>query len=67
LCTAYDEFPVTRGYTVDGGIIEILASKSGTWTVIVTAPSGTTCGIAAGEAWFPIPENKAQFLDTTLR
>ncbi len=67
LSTAYDESPVTRGYTVDGGIIEILASKSGTWTVIVTAPSGTTCGIAAGEAWFPIPENKAQFLDTTLR
>ena len=67
LRTAYDESPVTRGYTVDGGFIEILASKSGTWTVIVTAPSGTTCGIAAGETWFPIPENKQHFLDTALR
>ena len=67
LRTAYDEIPVTKGYTVDGEIIEILVSKSGTWTVIVTAPSGTTCGIAAGESWFPIPENKAQSLDTALR
>ncbi len=67
LRTAYDESPVTRGLTVDGKVLEILASDRGTWTIIVTAPSGETCGIAAGEAWFTVPESKKQPQDTALR
>ena len=67
LRTAYDESPVTRGLTVDGKVLEILASKTGTWTIIVTAPSGETCGIAAGEALSPVPESKAQTLGAALR
>ena len=65
--TKYDESPVSMGLTVDGKVLEILASDRGTWTIIVTAPSGETCGIAAGDAWSPVRENKAQFLDFALR
>ena len=67
LRAAYDESPVTRGYTADGKVIEILASETGTWTAIVTAPSGETCGVAAGEGWSTVPESKTQRLDAALR
>ena len=67
LRAAYDESPVASGYTADGEVIEILASEMGTWTAIVTAPSGETCVVAAGEAWPTVPERKMQPLDTALR
>src|SRR5947207_8619344 len=46
------EKPEAAGLTHNGGVIEILASKDGgTWTVIMTAPNGLSCLLAAGEAW----------------
>ena len=49
--TKYDESPVSIGLISDGKVLEILASDRGTWSMIITAPSGETCGVAAGEAW----------------
>ncbi|PIV73598.1 MAG: hypothetical protein COW55_12385 [Rhodobacteraceae bacterium CG17_big_fil_post_rev_8_21_14_2_50_65_11] len=35
-----------------GRIIEVFASTdTGTWTITVTAPDGTTCLVASGNAW----------------
>lgn len=35
-----------------GAVTEIYASeKTGTWTILVTRPDGTSCAVAAGEAW----------------
>ena len=35
-----------------GRIIEVFASEeTGTWTITVTAPDGTTCLVASGSAW----------------
>jgi hypothetical protein len=45
------EKPEAAGLTHSGGVIEILASRDGTWTVIMTAPNGLFCLLAAGEAW----------------
>tara|TARA_Y100000031_G_C8177535_1_gene364822 strand:+ start:176 stop:370 length:195 start_codon:yes stop_codon:yes gene_type:complete len=34
-----------------GAVLEVLASKGGTWTILVTQPNGTSCVVATGEAW----------------
>jgi len=33
----------------------VLVSEAGTWTILVTAPSGTSCAVASGEAWQSLP------------
>ena len=44
------------GLANNGGVIEILSSKTGnSWTIILTMPNGTTCMIAAGENWESLP------------
>ena len=62
----YDESPVSLGLTSDGKVLEILASDKGTWTIIVTVPSGQTCGLATGEAWSSAPKPDIQTGDTAL-
>ena len=39
------------GLSTDGGLIEIYSSEKGTWTILVTRPSGITCLVAAGDNW----------------
>jgi hypothetical protein len=57
----YKEAPVAVGVTSTGGLIEVLSSgEDGTWTIIVTAPTGLSCLMAAGEGWTPLV---AQALD----
>ncbi len=36
---------------MDGQLMEVLTSEHGTWTVLLTSPSGRTCVIAAGTSW----------------
>ncbi len=43
------------GLTVSGGIIEVFASKEGTWTMVITQPNGTSCLIAVGQDWENLP------------
>lgn len=49
--TAHDEVPQAIGLTRDGGVLEVVASPTGGWTMIVTYPGRPTCIIAVGEAW----------------
>ena len=51
----YAEAPVAMGLVSNGTILEVLVSKNGSWTVIVTRPDGTSCLLAAGEAWEELP------------
>jgi len=37
--------------TQPGQVLELFASSSGSWTMVVTTPNGTSCLIAAGENW----------------
>ncbi len=56
LSSGYSEAPVAMGLVSNGSILEVLASKDGTWTVIVTRPDGMSCVVAAGEAWEDLPK-----------
>lgn len=47
----YDETPAALGIASSGGLVEVLTSGSGTWTIIVTSPQGVSCVVAAGEIW----------------
>ena len=48
---AYGEFLVGRGLSSDGRLIELYAAQTGTFTLIATSPTGTSCLVATGEAW----------------
>ncbi len=52
----YSETPVSMGLASNGAIIEILASPSGTFTIILTRPNGLSCVMAAGENWEDLPK-----------
>ncbi len=51
LSSNYDEAPVAMGLTSTGRVLEVVVSEAGSWTIIVTLPSGVSCGIAAGVSW----------------
>ena len=40
----------------NGSVLELLTSRGGSWTILVTAPDGTTCLMATGENWENIPK-----------
>ena len=49
-----EEFSETRraiGLGTENVVVEIFAATSGSWSIIVTFPNGTTCLVAAGEAF----------------
>ena len=57
LAGKYREAPVALGVTNTGGLVEVLSSgEDGTWTIIVTSPTGLSCLMAAGEGWRPLEE-----------
>jgi hypothetical protein len=39
------------GLSADGGVLEILASSNGSWTILITYPNRPTCVIATGQAF----------------
>ncbi len=50
------EAPIAYGLTSTGQVIEVLASGTGSWTMIITSTDGTSCALAAGESWVKPPE-----------
>lgn len=51
LADKYSEAPVKIGITSKGYVLEVLASESGSWTIIITRPNGISCYMASGRAW----------------
>lgn len=47
----YKEAPVAMALTMAGNVLEIIASETGTFTVLITEPSGRTCVVEAGKSW----------------
>jgi hypothetical protein len=39
------------GLSADGGVLEVLVSPEGSWTILVTYPKRPTCVVAVGQAW----------------
>ncbi len=59
----YSEAPVSTGLSIglasNGSVIEVLASPSGSFTIILTQPNGFSCVMAAGENWQNLPKRLA--------
>lgn len=52
LGAAYAEAPVSLGLQNSGDLLEVFASsRTGSWTIVSTAPDGEACVVAAGERW----------------
>ena len=53
----YGEKPVAFGITTEGALVQLIANKSGkTWTIVIHTPEGTSCLLAAGQAWKVRPQ-----------
>jgi hypothetical protein len=50
----HNERPNALGLSADGGVLEILVSPEGGWTILVTYPERQTCVVAVGRAWEPL-------------
>ncbi|MGH6898338.1 MAG: hypothetical protein ACREJ5_17600 [Geminicoccaceae bacterium] len=47
----HEETPQALGLSADGGVLEVLVSPEGGWTILVTYPKKPTCVVAVGKAW----------------
>lgn len=56
----YGERPVATGLASNGTVLEVLAARSGTWTILVTRPDGTSCVVAAGEGWEDLADEEGK-------
>jgi hypothetical protein len=59
LAKDYSEQPAAIGMVASGGVIELLTSASGSWTLILTLPSGMSCLVATGDDWTAKPPQLA--------
>jgi hypothetical protein len=64
LSSEYQEAPAGIGLASNGSVVELLTSKGGTWTLMVTRPNGTTCLIGTGEAWQPVVRKASAEFDS---
>lgn len=55
LKSKYQESRQAVGLISDNGAAELYISEKGTWTMLVTLPSGKSCIIAAGHSWDSSP------------
>ncbi len=51
LAKKYKEVPKAMGLVSNSGMMEVYVSEQGTWSILMTAPNGITCLIAAGNNW----------------
>ncbi len=52
LAEAYGESRQSIGLAPNNSVVEVFASlETGTWTITVTTPNGTTCLVASGQAF----------------
>lgn len=57
LAQKYEERPIAVAMTSNGQLLEVLSTKDGaTWTIILSAPDGTSCLLTIGEDWKTLDE-----------
>ncbi|WP_420393645.1 hypothetical protein [Acuticoccus sp.] len=59
LSKKFGETQRSFGLQNDSRVLELYASSDGTWTAILSLPSGKSCVVAAGEAWTVVPQTLA--------
>ena len=60
LSSNFKESPVAMGLTTGGKVLEVVVSANGSWTIIVTTPSGISCGVASGKSWEKVPSSETK-------
>ncbi|MEM8662977.1 MAG: hypothetical protein AAGF49_02495 [Pseudomonadota bacterium] len=55
LSNKFKETQRSYGLQNDRRVLELYASPNGSWTAILTMPSGQSCVVASGEAWTTLP------------
>ncbi len=58
LGSQFSETLRSRGLISDKLLMELFASKTGTWSILFTSPKGRTCVIATGQMWLENPAKK---------
>jgi len=54
----FGEVRQSIGLGRNNSVVEMFASAStGTWTIVVTAPTGVACLVASGESWEDLAED----------
>lgn len=48
------EVPISIALEHSKNLVQVFASKTGTWTLVVTTPQGISCITGGGENWFLI-------------
>lgn len=56
----YSERPVSMGLSNNGAVVEVFASKVGTFTIVITRPDGVACLVSVGEGWENISTRTAE-------
>jgi hypothetical protein len=51
LAAKFGELRVSLGVTKNGSLFETFASQSGTWTVLLSSPTGRSCLVAVGDGF----------------
>ena len=51
LAERYEEKPQALGLLADGGLLEVVVSPKGSWTIIISYPKGPSCVMAIGSDW----------------
>ena len=51
LTDRYQESSRGVGLVSDKGVVELYISETGTWSILMTTPTGSTCIVAAGHTW----------------
>lgn len=59
LGSKYGETRRSFGLQQDSRVLELFASENGSWTAILSLPSGMACVVATGEAWTVVPPEPA--------
>lgn len=56
LAEEWQESRQSIGLASDGMVVEVFASESGSWTILVIRPDGMTCLAASGEYYEQVSE-----------
>src|SRR3712207_5652339 len=59
LAKQYGEVPQALGVVNGSRVIEVLSSKQGSFTILVTQPDGMACILAAGQDFEEVPDHLA--------
>lgn len=52
----YGEVPAVFAMQLNGKLLQVFVSEeNNTWTMVETVPTGTSCIVAAGKNWTPVP------------